>query len=200
MVAEISHSSIWNSSLILVVEDDSQNGADHVDAHRIPALAISPYTEQGAVIHNRYDQLSFLRTLEIVSGMQSTNLGEALAVPLYDAFTSNPGNSAPYDAIMPSVNMTGVNPATAQNFAAVKGQDLEGTDQIPQDVLDAMLWHYRHGFKSAPPPPGPNASVEDSAGRDDNSVNFEEIARQIRRAAHGKKAKLPAGVDPEGDG
>ncbi len=86
MVDEISHSPIWNSSLILVVEDDSQNGADHVDAHRIPALAISPYTEQGAVVHNRYDQLSFLRTLEIISGMQSTNLAEALAVPLYDAF------------------------------------------------------------------------------------------------------------------
>ena len=68
IVDEISHSSIWDSSLILVVEDDSQNGADHVDAHRIPALVISPYTQQGAVVHNRYDQLSFLRTLEIISG------------------------------------------------------------------------------------------------------------------------------------
>ena len=200
MVDEISHSPIWNSSLILVVEDDSQNGADHVDAHRIPALAISPYTEQGAVIHNRYDQLSFLRTLEIVSGMQSTNLAEALAVPLYDVFTPNPGNSAPYSAITPSVNMTGTNPNTAADRAAVKGYDLEGTDQVPQDVLDSMLWHYRHGFRSAPPPPGPNASVEDSIGRDANSVDFKGIAGQIRRAAQGKKTKLPAGVDPGGDG
>ena len=51
----ISHSPIWNTSLILVVEDDSQDGADHVDAHRIPALAISPYTQRGAVVHDRYD-------------------------------------------------------------------------------------------------------------------------------------------------
>jgi DNA-binding beta-propeller fold protein YncE len=181
MVAAISHSSIWNSSLILVVEDDSQNGADHVDAHRIPALAISPYTQQGAVIHDRYDQLSFLRTLEIISGLRSVNLGEALAVPLYDAVTPNPGNSAPYNAILPNVNLTGVNPATAANIAAAKGQPLDATDQVPQEVLDAMLWHYRHGSRSEPPPPGPNASPEDSKGRDEESVNPSELARELRR-------------------
>ncbi len=185
IVDEISHSSIWNSSLILVVEDDSQNGADHVDAHRIPALVISPYTQQGAVIHNRYDQLSFLRTLEIISGMRSLNLGEALAVPLYDALTPNPGNSAAYTAIVPSVNMTGTNAATPANIAATRGQDLEGTDQVPQDVLDAMLWHYRHGHKSAPPPPGPNASAEDSQQRDADSIDRKAIVRQIRRATGG---------------
>jgi hypothetical protein len=183
IVAAISHSSIWNNSLILVVEDDSQNGADHVDAHRIPALAISPYTQQGAVIHNRYDQLSFLRTLEIISGLRSVNLGEALAVPLYDAVTPNPGNSAPYNAIVPSVNLTGVNPATAANIAAAKGQPLSATDQVPQQVLDAMLWHYRHGSRSEPPPPGPNASPEDSKGRDEESVNPKELARELRSLA-----------------
>jgi hypothetical protein len=186
IVDAISHSSIWDSSLILVVEDDSQNGADHVDAHRIPALAISPYTQQGAVIHNRYDQLSFLRTLEIISGLRSVNLGEALAVPLYDAVTPNPGNSAPYNAILPSVNLTAVNPATAANVAAVKGQPLNATDQVPQAVLDAMLWHYRHGFKSEPPPPGPNASAEDSKGRDEESVDPEEMLRELRKLARGR--------------
>jgi DNA-binding beta-propeller fold protein YncE len=162
IVDAISHSSIWDSSLILVVEDDSQNGADHVDAHRIPALAISPYTEQGAVVHNRYDQLSFLRTLEIISGMQPLNLAEDLAVPLYGAMTPNPGNSAPYNAIVPNVDMTEVNPATSANIRATEGQPLARTDQVPQRVLDGMLWHYRHGYKSKPPPPGPNASPEDT--------------------------------------
>ncbi len=199
MVDAISHSSIWNNSLILVVEDDSQDGADHVDAHRIPALVISPYTQQGAVIHNRYDQLSFLRTLEIISGMKSLNLGEALAVPLYDALTANPANSAPYNVIVPGVNMSQTNAKTPANVDATRGFDLEGTDQIPQAALDGMLWQYRHGFKSAPPPPGPNASTEDSDARDEDSVDFKAIARQIRRAAHGKRAHLPAGADPEGD-
>ncbi len=67
----ISHSPIWGSSLILVIEDDSQDGADHVDAHRIPALAISPYAKEGRVIPNRYDFLSFLRTAEIVIGLKA---------------------------------------------------------------------------------------------------------------------------------
>jgi Phosphoesterase family len=181
IVDTISHSSIWNSSLILVVEDDSQNGADHVDAHRMPALVISPYTQQGAVVHDRYDQLSFLRTLEIVSGLPSLNLGETLAVPLYNAVTANPGNSAPYDAIMPGLDMTATNPPTAQNVAASRGQPLDATDQVPQHVLDAMLWHYRHGFKSKPPPPGPNASTQDSKKVDDEAIDVEELAREIRR-------------------
>jgi hypothetical protein len=181
IVDAISHSSIWSSSLILVVEDDSQNGADHVDAHRIPALAISPYTQQGAVIHDRYDQLSFLRTLEIISGLRSVNLGEALAVPLYDAVTANAGNSAPYTAIVPNVDVTAVNPATAANIAAAKGQPLSATDQVSQAVLDRMLWHYRHGFGSKPPPPGPGASAQGGKVVDEESVNPEQLARELRR-------------------
>ncbi len=87
IVQAISHSSIWDSSLILVLEDDAQDGADHVDAHRIPALVISPYARPGAVVHDRYDELSFLRTMEIVVGIKPLNLAEDLAVPLYSAFT-----------------------------------------------------------------------------------------------------------------
>ncbi|HYO18663.1 MAG TPA: alkaline phosphatase family protein, partial [Dermatophilaceae bacterium] len=62
LVQTISQSSIWSSSAIFVVEDDSQDGADHVNAHRIPALVISPYTRAGAVIHTRYDLPSVVRT------------------------------------------------------------------------------------------------------------------------------------------
>jgi phospholipase C len=158
IVDTISHSSIWNSSLILVMEDDSQDGADHVDAHRIPALAISPYTRRGAVVHTRYDQLSMLRTAEIIMGLKPLNLAEALAVPMYDAFGKSPSNSEPYDAIMPGLDMTAVNPNTPANRRASAGLPLNQLDRVPQRRLDAILWHYRHGFDSMPPPPGPNAS------------------------------------------
>ena len=121
VVDAISHSSIWNSSLILVMEDDSQDGADHVDAHRIPTLAISPYTKRGAVVHGRYDQLSFLRTAEIIMGMKPLNLAEALAVPLYHAMTGSPGNAAPYDAITPNVDMTATNPEHRRQPPSVEG-------------------------------------------------------------------------------
>jgi hypothetical protein len=158
IVDEISHSSIWRSSLILVLEDDAQDGADHVDAHRIPALVISPYAQAGTVVHNRYDQLSFLRTMEIVLGMKPANLSEALAVPLYDAFSSSPSNAAPYTAIAPHVSVTATNANTAYNRASSAGLNLRGIDQVPERQFDAILWHYVHGADSRPPPPGPGAS------------------------------------------
>ncbi len=166
MVDTISHSSIWNSSVILVLEDDAQDGADHVDAHRIPALVISPYTEPGAVVHNRYDELSFLRTMELIVGMRPLNLAEALAVPLYSAFTRNPVNPAPYDAIAPNVDVTATNANTAADRRASDGLNLQGTDQVSERKLDSILWHYVHGANSTPPPPGPNASTADTNNAD----------------------------------
>ena len=136
IVQEISHSKIWKSSLILVMEDDSQDGADHVDAHRIPAMVISPYTQRGAVVHDRYDQLSFLRTTEKIIGMKPLNLAEHLAVPLYDAMTPKPRNAAPYNAIRPKVSVTATNPNTAANRRASRGLPLNALDQVPQQRLD----------------------------------------------------------------
>jgi YVTN family beta-propeller protein len=186
IVQEISHSKIWKSSLILVMEDDSQDGADHVDAHRIPALVISPYTEKGAVVHDRYDQLSFLRTAEKIIGMKPLNLAEHLAVPLYDAMTPNPGNAAPYTAIKPKVSVTATNPNTAANRRAARGLPLNSLDQVPQRKLDAILWRYRHGRHSTPPPPGPNASPEDTQGRDESGNEAfshpGRVAQRLRRA------------------
>jgi Phosphoesterase family len=158
----ISHSPIWKSSLILVQEDDSQDGADHVDAHRIPALAISPYTRKGAVVPTRYDQLSILRTAERVLGLHPKYLAEDLAVPMYDAFTSKPRNSAPYNAIVPNIDMTATNANTPANRRASGGLNLSLPDRVPQRRLDAILWRFRHGPHSVPPPPGPNASSSDT--------------------------------------
>jgi YVTN family beta-propeller protein len=177
----ISHSSIWDKSLILVVEDDSQDGADHVDAHRIPALVVSPYTQRGAVVHSRYDQLSFLRTLEIIIGLRARHLAEALAVPLYDAVTPRPSNSAPYDAIVPDVDMSATNPNTAANRRASAGLPLNVADQIPQRTLDAILWRYRHGPGAKPPPPGPNASGRDAVSEQGEGEGFDDPEELVRR-------------------
>jgi len=186
IVQEISHSKIWRSSLILVMEDDSQDGADHVDAHRIPAMVISPYTQKGAVVHDRYDQLSFLRTAETIIGMKPLNLAEHLAVPLYHAMTPKPVNSAPYNAIKPKVSVTATNPNTAANRRASKGLPLNALDQVPQRRLDAILWGYKHGPHSTPPPPGPNASAQDTEGRDqsgDEALGHPgRIAQKLRSA------------------
>ena len=160
----ISHSPIWKASVILVVEDDSQDGGDHIDAHRIPALAISPYARRGAVIHTRYDQISFLRTAEILIGLKPRHLAEALAVPLYDAFGASPGNAEPYTAIVPNVTMTARNTAATPGARRSSELPLDAPDRVPQRTLDRLLWQYRHGPHSEPPPPGPNASGEEGDG------------------------------------
>jgi DNA-binding beta-propeller fold protein YncE len=165
-VEKISHSPFWKQSMILVLEDDSQDGADHVDAHRMPALVISPYAKKGAVVHTRYDFPSFLRTMEIVLGMHPLTLNDAVATPLYDAFSPTADNSDPYTAIKPAQDLNARNANTAANRAAVRGADFRDADHVPQRRLDGMLWHAVHGMDSQPPPPGPNASGEDTQDRD----------------------------------
>jgi DNA-binding beta-propeller fold protein YncE len=157
LVDTISHSSVWESSLIIVMEDDSQDGADHVDAHRIPAFAISPYAKRGAVVHTRYDFPSLIRTAQLPIGMKPFTLFDALATPLYDAFDSTPNNLQPFDAAVPNVDLTATNPDTPENRAAVRGYDMYATDRVPQRVLDSQVWRAVRGPGVKPPPPGPNA-------------------------------------------
>lgn len=182
VVELISKSEIWEKSLILVVEDDSQDGLDHVDAHRIPAFAISPYARRGAVVHNRYDFLSFIRTLEIVIGMEPLNLFDATAVPMYDAFDADPSdNLEPYEAIVPEIDLLERNAETAPNAALSEALPLEYTDRTPQRILDHILWQSVHGPLSQPPPPGPNASGLDEAAWSDSDFVREhpELARLL---------------------
>jgi hypothetical protein len=96
--------------------------------------------------------------------MKPLNLAEALAVPLYKAFTPTAENSAPYDAITPSVSMTARNANTAANRRVSAGLNLSQIDLVPQRKLDEILWKSVHGINSQPPPPGPNAVQEGGSG------------------------------------
>jgi hypothetical protein len=90
IIETISHSPIWKDSLILIEEDDAQNGPDHVDATRTIALAAGPYVKRGAVVTDRYDQLSMLRTVEVLLGLDPLNLNDRLATPMFGIFTERP--------------------------------------------------------------------------------------------------------------
>jgi YVTN family beta-propeller protein len=158
----VSHSSVWRSSAIFVVEDDSQDGADHVDAHRTVAAVISPYAQRG-VVSERYDQLSMLRSIELVLGLRPLGLFDALATPMYDAFTASPDNAEPFDAPPPGQDLLARNADTPANRALSQGLDLQhGVDHVSQRRLDAVLWKSVHGHEAIPPPPGPNAENEAS--------------------------------------
>jgi hypothetical protein len=161
LVETISHSSIWASSVIFVVEDDSQDGADHVDAHRIPAAVISPYAKQGAVIHTRYDLPSVVRSMELILGMEPLTLNDALATPMYDVFTAKALNSAPVTGIPARMNLLTRNGPGAPDSMWSSQLALGQPDQVSQATLDQILWHSVYGANSTPPPPGPGAVGEE---------------------------------------
>ncbi|HEX8977745.1 MAG TPA: alkaline phosphatase family protein, partial [Solirubrobacteraceae bacterium] len=160
IVDAISHSSIWSSSAIFVVEDDSQDGADHVDAHRMPAFVISPWARHGAVVHTRYDQYSMLRTVELIAGLAPLSLNDGLATPMYDAFVSGgagPDNT-PYNVVAPTQDIGQRNGASAPLARQSGRLPWNRIDMVPQEISDATLWAAIHGAYSRPPRPGPNAS------------------------------------------
>lgn len=167
VVDKISHSSIWNSSAIFVIEDDSQDGPDHVDAHRIPAAVISPFAAKGAVVHTRYDFLSVIRSMELILGMHPLGLFDALATPMYDAFTTKPLNIAPYTAILPTQSRSDLNKASSPSAALSASLDFTKLDQVDQKTLDEILWHSVYGESATPPAPGPNATKEQPSGDGD---------------------------------
>ena len=105
IVDTISHSKYWKDSAIFVVEDDSQDGADHVDGHRAPVQVISPWAQHGKVINTYYSQISMVRTIEQILGAQPLNEKVAAATPMYDAFTSKP-NYTPFNAVPNQVPLT----------------------------------------------------------------------------------------------
>jgi YVTN family beta-propeller protein len=156
----ISHSKYWSSSAIFVVEDDSQDGFDHQDAHRIPAFVASPYAKNG-VVSTPYDMVSAIRSMELILGLRPLNLFDSQAAPMYDAFTSQPSNDAPFNALAPTYNLLEENPASPSSAAARAGTKFDTTlpDRISQRLLDRIIWKSVHGPSSTPPPPGPNAEV-----------------------------------------
>ncbi len=95
VIDQISHSRFWKSTAIFVVEDDTQNGVDHVDGHRGPAFVVSPYSASG-VNDSYYTQLNMVRTIEQILGIQPMNQEDLAAEPMYGAFTKHP-NDAPYN-------------------------------------------------------------------------------------------------------
>ncbi len=152
----ISHSKFWKDTAVFVVEDDTQDGVDHVDGHRNVALVASPYAKPG-VVDTYYSQLNIVRTIEQILGLPPMNQLDMAAVPMSDAFTETPNftpynalpNSIPLDTLVPAAStLTGPAKAWAQwaaqqNFTS---EDLVNTAQLNRDI-----WYGAHDFASRIP-------------------------------------------------
>ncbi|MDT0487859.1 bifunctional YncE family protein/alkaline phosphatase family protein [Streptomyces doebereineriae] len=125
MVDEISHSSYWKDSAIFVVEDDSQNGLDHVDGHRAPVQIISPYAQHGTVDSHYYSQITMIRTVEQILGIHPMNQKDSAATPMFGAFTGK-ADTTPFTAVPNRTSLTlGVSPTPSCGADTPAAQDAD---------------------------------------------------------------------------
>ena len=109
LVEGISKSRAWKSTAIFIVEDDAQDGADHVNAHRAPALVVSPHARRGAIDSTFYSSTSVLRTIELILGLQPMTQFDAAATPLFRSFLAEADNR-PYESVKPDIDLEEHNP------------------------------------------------------------------------------------------
>ena len=118
VVEAVSKSKFWKETAIFVVEDDAQNGPDHVDAHRTVALVISPYTRHAHVDSTLYSTSSMLRTMELILGLKPMSQFDAAARPMYNSFQAK-ADPRPYQHVVPEVDLKATNQAGGVGSEAV---------------------------------------------------------------------------------
>mgnify|MGYP006280152087 CR=1 FL=1 len=152
IVDAISHSNTWKDAAIFILEDDAQNGPDHVDAHRSPVFVASPFVKRGTVDSTLYTTSSVLRTMELILGLPPMSQYDASATPMYNAFGPTP-TLTPFTVRPGKVSFTEMNRAGAPGQVASAAMNFEEADRTPEIELNQILWMSVHGPKSQMPPP-----------------------------------------------
>lgn len=154
LVEEISKSPYWKDTAIFVVEDDAQDGPDHVDAHRSPALVISAYNRPGVLVHEFHSTVSLIRTMELCLGIEPMNFLDSNAVPI-DIFTDK-ADLRPYSAILPIVALDNLFPperptrAMLDYMRMTDQQDLTRNDMADPRALNEIIWFSVRGEEPMP--------------------------------------------------
>ena len=147
IVEAVSHSAFWKDTCIFAIEDDPQNGWDHVSGYRTTAYVISPYTKRGAVVSTQYNQPGLLRTMELILGLPPMNQLDATATPMFDCFANMP-DFTPFDSVTNNVPLDTMNsspkklsdPLLRKDAYVSAALPLKLPDQCPEDVLNQILW------------------------------------------------------------
>ncbi len=147
----VSHGPLWSKTAVFIIEDDAQNGPDHVDAHRTVCLVASPYTQRAIVDSTQYSTVSIIRTMELILGLQPLSQYDAGARPMFNAFSTTP-NLTPYDCEAVQIDLEQKNAATAYGAERSKKMDFTEYDRIDDFELNEILWHAIMGVDAPIPP------------------------------------------------
>jgi hypothetical protein len=152
IVEAASKSKFWNQMAIFVIEDDAQNGPDHVDAHRTAGLVISPYCKRGVVDSTFYTTASMVRTMELILGLPPLTQYDAGATPMFNCFQGT-AIAGPFNPVAERVNLMAKN-TTASPYARQSGRmDFREYDRAPEDELNRILWAAAKGVDAPYPTP-----------------------------------------------
>jgi hypothetical protein len=151
LVDTISHSPIWKDSAIFILEDDAQSGPDHVDAHRSPALVVSPFSRRRTVDSTMYSTSAMLRTMELILGLPPMSQYDAAATPMYNTMTAT-SDLKPYDHLQAHIDLDEKNDAMAYGAEASMRMNLADADVAPERELNEILWRSIKGANAVVPP------------------------------------------------
>lgn len=157
LVEAVTKSKYWPETAIFVIEDDAQNGPDHVDAHRTVGLVISPYTKRGALDSTQYTTVSMIRTMELILGLAPLSQYDAAATPMFASFTDKP-DTKPYTHEPARIDLNDRNGALAYGAERSRAMDFSEYDKIDDFELNDILWHAIKG-KDAPMPPAVRRAI-----------------------------------------
>lgn len=152
LVERVSHSKYWKETAIFIIEDDAQDGADHVDARRTVGLVISPYTKRQAIDSTLYTTSSMLRTMELMLGLPPMTQYDAAAMPMYASFTDTP-DMTPYEALAPMIDVNEKNTMNAWGAKKSMEMDFSDYDRTPMFALNEIIWKSVKGADSEMPLP-----------------------------------------------
>ena len=155
-VEYLSNSSIWNESAIFIIEDDAQNGPDHVDAHRTTAYVAGGFVKRKFIDHTMYSTSSMLRTIELILGIPPMTQYDAAAEPMWRCF-SNTLDSSPFVSINSNINLDDKNTVSNKWQRKSETFDFSKEDRVPDNEFSEVIWYAVKG--EGAPYPGPRRSA-----------------------------------------
>ncbi len=155
----LSKSPIWKESVVFIVEDDAQNGPDHVDAHRTSAYVAGPFVKRKFVDHTMYSTSSMLRTIELILALPPMSQYDAAATPMFKSFTSKP-DYTPFKSLPSNIDLNEKNTATNATAILSDQIDLSKEDRVPDMLFSQIIWKAVKGEHSEMPAPRRSAFVK----------------------------------------
>ncbi len=166
----LSKSPVWKESVVFILEDDAQNGPDHVDAHRSPVYIIGPYVKRRSIDHTMYSTSGILRTIELILGLPPMTQYDAAATPLWRSFTSQADNSG-FDHLPANVDLNDRNPGKTAMAILSEKYEWSKEDAVPDLVFNEILWQ---GIKGIPAPSPVRAAFLKRNHREDRGLKDDD--------------------------